>query len=79
MFVLTSRISFYKTQHELTEYQTNMVSINKYSSDLQTYIAVKKIEKGVETNDTFLQALSNSENINQTKLSYRIDTGFSVL
>jgi hypothetical protein len=48
-----------------------MVSINKYSSDLQTYIAVKKIEKGVETNDTFLQALSNSENINQTKLSYR--------
>jgi flagellar biosynthesis chaperone FliJ len=36
-----------KTQHELTEYQTNMVSINKYASDLRTYIAVKKIEKGV--------------------------------
>jgi flagellar biosynthesis chaperone FliJ len=41
-----------KTQQELTEYQTNMVSINKYASDLQTYIAVKKIEKGVETHDT---------------------------
>jgi hypothetical protein len=52
-----------------------MVSINKYASDLQTYIAVKKIEKGVETHETFLQSLSNSENINQTKLSYRIDTG----
>jgi peptidoglycan hydrolase CwlO-like protein len=25
-----------KTQQELTEYQTNMVSINKYASDLQT-------------------------------------------
>jgi hypothetical protein len=29
-----------KKQKELTEYQTNMVSINKYASDLQTYIAV---------------------------------------
>ena len=68
-----------KTQQELTEYQTNMVSINKYASDLQTYIAVEKIEKGVETHDTFLQSLSNSENINQTKLSYRIDTGLKTI
>jgi hypothetical protein len=29
-----------KKQKELTEYQTNMVSINKYASDLQTYIPV---------------------------------------
>ena len=28
-----------KKLKELTEYQTNMVSINKYASDLQTYIA----------------------------------------
>jgi transcriptional regulator CtsR len=28
-----------KKQKELTEYQTNMVSINKYASDLQAYIA----------------------------------------
>jgi hypothetical protein len=68
-----------KKQKELTEYQTNMVSINKYASDLQTYIAVKKIEKGVETHDTWLQSLSNSENINQTKLSYRIDTGLKTI
>jgi type I site-specific restriction-modification system R (restriction) subunit len=31
-----------------------------------------KIEKGVETQ-------SNSENINQTKLSYRIDTGLKTI
>ena len=34
-----------KKQKELTEYQTNIVGIAKYASDLQTYIAVKKIEK----------------------------------
>ena len=68
-----------KKQKELTEYQTNMVRINKYASDLQTYISVKKIEKGVETHDTWLQSLSNSENINQTKLSYRIDTGLKTI
>jgi hypothetical protein len=33
----------------------------------------------VETHDTFLQALSNSENINQTKLSYRIDTSLETI
>ena len=71
--------SLNKTQQELTQYQTNKVSINKYASDLQTYIVVKKIEKGVETHDTFLQSLSNSENINQTKLSYRIDTDLKTI
>jgi hypothetical protein len=37
-------------QKELTEYQTNIVNIKKYASDLQTFIAVKQIEKDVETN-----------------------------
>ena len=37
---------------ELTEYQTNIVNIKKYASDLQTYLAVKQIEKEVETHDT---------------------------
>ena len=68
-----------KKQKELTEYQTNMVDINKYASDLQTYIAVRRIEKDVETHDTCLQSLINSENLNQTKLSYKIDTGLKTI
>jgi hypothetical protein len=43
-------------QKELTEYQTNIVNIKKYASDLQTYIAVKQIEKDVETQNTSLQS-----------------------
>ena len=62
-------------QTKLIEYQTNIVNIKKYASDLQTFIAVKQIEKDVETHDTCLQSLVNSDSLNQTKLTYKIDTG----
>ena len=62
-------------QKELTEYQKNIVHIEKYASDLQTFIAVMQIEKDVETQDTCLQSLINSDSLNQTKLTYKIDTG----
>jgi hypothetical protein len=47
-------------QKELTEYQTNVVNIKRYASDLQTYLAVKQIEKEVATHDTCLQSLVKS-------------------
>jgi gas vesicle protein len=57
-------VSLDKTQKELTEYQTNAVNIKKYASDLQTCLALKRIEKDVETHDTCLQSLINSEHLN---------------
>ena len=60
---------------ELTKYQTNIINIKKYASDMQTYLAVKQIEKEVETHDTCLQSIVNSDSLNQTKLSYKIDNG----
>jgi DNA polymerase III psi subunit len=68
-------ISLDEKEKELTEYQTNIVNIKKYASDLQTFIAVKQIEKEVETLDTCLQSIVNSDSLNHTKLSYDIDTG----
>jgi predicted nuclease with TOPRIM domain len=61
-------------QKELTEYQSNIVNIKKYASDLQAYLGVKKIEKDIATHDTCLQSLFNSDSLNQTKLSCMIDT-----
>jgi hypothetical protein len=54
-------VSLDEKQKELTEYQTNIVSIKKYASDLQTFLAVRQIEKDVETKDMCLQYLVNSE------------------
>ena len=67
-------ISLDEKQKELTEYQTNIVNIEKYASDLQTFLAVKQIEKDVEAQDTCLQSLVNSDRLNQVKLAYKIDT-----
>jgi hypothetical protein len=56
-------ISLDEKQKELTEYQTNVVNIERYASDLQTYLAVKQIEKEVETHDTCLQVLLEEKSI----------------
>ena len=68
-------LSLDEKQKELNEYQTNIVNMKKNASDLQTFIAVKQIEKEVETQDTCLQSLVNSDSLEQTKLTYKIDTG----
>ena len=68
-------VSLDEKQKELAEYQTNIVHIKKYASDLQTFIAVKQIEREVETQDTSLRSLVNSDSLNQTKLTCKIDTG----
>ena len=72
-------VSLDEKQKELAEYQTNIVNIKKYASDLQTYIAVKQLEKDVETQDTCLQAIVNSDSLNHTKLSCKIDTALRTI
>ena len=72
-------VSLVEKQNELTEYQTNVVNIRKYASDLQAYLAVKQIEKEVEAHDTCLQSLVKSHSLNQTKLSFLIDTGLKTI
>ena len=72
-------VSLDEKQNELTEYQINVVNIRKYASDLQTYLAVKQIEKEVETHDTCLQSLVKSHSLNQTKLSCKIENDLKTI
>ena len=72
-------VSLDEKQKELTEYQTNLVNIKKYASDLQTFLAVKQIEKEVETHNTCLQSLAKGHSLNQTKLSCKIDNGLKTI
>ena len=72
-------VSLDEKQKELTKHQTNVVNIKKYASDLQTLLAVKQIEKDVETQDMGLQALVNNDNLSQTKLAFKIDTGLKTI
>ena len=72
-------VSLDEKQKKLIEYQTNIVNIKRYASDLQTFIAIKQIEKYIETHDTCLQSLVNNDSLNQTKLTYKIDTGLKTI
>lgn len=72
-------VSLDEKQAKLTEHQTNIVNIKKYASDLQTLLAVKQLEKDVETQDTCLQSIINSDSLNHTKLSYKIDSGLKTI
>ena len=72
-------VSLDEQQKELTEYQTNMVNIKRYASDLQTFLAVKQIEKDVETNDMCLQSLLNGDSLTQANLSCKIDTDLKTI
>ena len=72
-------VSLDEKQKELTEYHKNIVNIKKYASDLQIYLAIKQIEKEVETHDTCLQALLNSNSLNQAKLTLRLDEGLKTI
>ncbi len=51
-------VIFRRETDQMTEHQTNIVNIKKYASDLQTCVAVKQIEKEVETQDTCLHSLT---------------------
>jgi hypothetical protein len=72
-------VSLDEEQRELTEYQKNIINIKKYASDLQTYLAVKQIEKEVETHDTCLHVLLNSDRLNQAKLTFRLEAGLKTI
>ena len=66
-------VSLDEKEKELTEYQTTIVNIKQYASDLQTFLAMKQIEDDVEILDTSIHDLINSDSLNRTKLSCKID------
>ena len=68
------QVSLDEKQKELAEYQTDLVNIKTIASDLQTFVAVKQIEKDIETHDTYLQSVVNSDSLCQIKLACKIDT-----
>ena len=72
-------VSLDEKQEKLIEYQTNIVNIEKYASELQTFLGVKQMQKDVETKDMCLQSPVNSDSLNQTNLSYKIDTGLRTI
>ncbi|XP_071171624.1 uncharacterized protein [Mytilus edulis] len=50
--------------------QTNISDLEKYASDFQTFVGSKKIEKEIQSEETYIQSLTKDERLKQVSLKY---------
>ncbi|CAG2208009.1 unnamed protein product [Mytilus edulis] len=61
--------SIEEKEREVTESQTNLDKVKQHASDLQTFLAMKHIQRDVTINEQFLESLIKEEKINNTSIS----------
>ncbi|CAG2184526.1 unnamed protein product [Mytilus edulis] len=60
-------------EHEITEHQTNISNIKQYASELQTFLALKHIEKDVLVDEQYITSMIKSDSANQINVSCHIN------
>ncbi|CAG2255462.1 unnamed protein product [Mytilus edulis] len=60
-------------EEEITELQTNISNIKQYASELQTFLALKHIEKDVVAEEKHIQSMVKSDGANQVDFSCKIN------
>ncbi|CAG2240316.1 unnamed protein product [Mytilus edulis] len=60
-------------EKEITELQTNIGNIKQYASELQTFLALKHIEKDVVAEEKYIQSMVKSDGANQIDLLCKIN------
>ncbi|XP_071121088.1 uncharacterized protein [Mytilus edulis] len=60
-------------ENEITEHQKNIGNIKQYASELQTFLALKHIEKNVVAEEKYTQSMVKSDGANQVYLSCKIN------
>ncbi|CAC5357119.1 unnamed protein product [Mytilus coruscus] len=58
---------------EITEYQTNICNIKQHASELQTFMAIKHIEKDLKVEEKFIRSIAESDITNQVNISYQVN------
>ncbi|CAG2213833.1 unnamed protein product [Mytilus edulis] len=61
-------------EKEITAHQTNISNIKRYASELQTFLALKNIEKDIAADEHYFQSIVKSDSVNQFELSWKINT-----
>ncbi|XP_052087503.1 uncharacterized protein LOC127724560 [Mytilus californianus] len=71
---LQKLLSTLKTKEtEITEYQTNICNIKQHASELQTFLAIKHIEKDLKVQEKFIRSITDSDATNQVNISYQVN------
>ncbi|CAC5410389.1 unnamed protein product [Mytilus coruscus] len=71
--------SIMQREKEILEYKVNIANIKRYASDLQSFIAMKQIEKDIFKEESFIQSISKSEQMHQIDLSCTMNTALQEL
>ncbi|CAC5407914.1 unnamed protein product [Mytilus coruscus] len=60
-------------EKEIVKHQTNLANIKQYASELQTFLALKHIDKDVIAEEKYIQSIVKDEGANQIDLSCKIN------
>ncbi|XP_063404309.1 uncharacterized protein LOC134687783 [Mytilus trossulus] len=57
----------------INEFQENIASIKKHASELQTFLAMKHIEKDIDVEEKIIQSITKTDTTNQVNISCQIN------
>lgn len=58
--------------NEITKLQANISNIKQHASELQTFVALKQIEKDIAVEEQFIQTIIKTDTMNQVDISFQI-------
>ncbi|XP_052090175.1 RING finger protein 207-like [Mytilus californianus] len=68
-----------KKENEISEIQENIASIKQHASELQTFLAMKDIEKDIAIGENFIQSITTSDTTNQVNISCQINKSLQLI
>ncbi|XP_052089864.1 uncharacterized protein LOC127726526 [Mytilus californianus] len=60
-------------EKEITEFKANIANIKQHASELQTFLAMKQIEKDISVEEKFIQSIIKTDTMNQVIISCQIN------
>ncbi|CAG2208007.1 unnamed protein product [Mytilus edulis] len=71
--------SIEEKERKVTESQTILDKVKQHASDLQTFLAMKHIQRDVTINEQFLESLIKQEKINNASISWKNENAVEIL
>ncbi|XP_071153889.1 E3 ubiquitin-protein ligase TRIM71-like [Mytilus edulis] len=71
--------SIQENERKISESQTTFDKIKQHASDLQTFLALKHIQRDVMNNEQFLESLKKGEKMNHACISWKTENAVEII
>ncbi|XP_063397678.1 uncharacterized protein LOC134682001 [Mytilus trossulus] len=71
--------SIQESERKITECKSTLYTIKQHASDLQTFLAMKHIQKDVRNNENFLESLIKETKMNNVSITWKNETALKIL